>query len=134
MGQVIPQNSDIFGDYVEPFLYGMTADFWGAIVAAGGNPPDAIRADALVQEECREFFEAVRGDYGDAEVVKELCDVIYTAMQAILARGYHPDWALELVHRSNLGKFRDASFGPDGKLNKGPHYTPPNLDGAKRIR
>lgn len=60
-----------------------------------------------------------------AAELKEICDVIYTAIGYGLARGYNVAAAFERVCASNMTK--DGGL-VDGKIQKGPGYIPPALE------
>ena len=60
-----------------------------------------------------------------------ICDLIYVAIGFALKAGMDIDGAFREVHRSNMSKL-DKDGKPikraDGKVLKGPHFTPPKLD------
>lgn len=66
-----------------------------------------------------------------AEALKELADLVYVCYQYAANMGWDLDEALNRVHISNMSKL-DANGNPiyraDGKVLKGPNYTPPNLE------
>ncbi len=100
----------------------------------------------LLNEELKEFtdeFEAANQLEDDGytwkyeperidkkKVAKELIDLLYVAYDAAVAFGIDADRVFAEVHRSNMSKFVDgkAVRREDGKILKGPNYTPPNLD------
>lgn len=99
--------------------------------------PDLSDADlcalryALLQEELTELKHAmVAGDI--VETLDALTDLQVVLDGAFLCLGFwrYKDAAFQEVHRSNMSKL-DSSGNPilreDGKILKGPHYTPPDL-------
>lgn len=66
------------------------------------------------------------------QALDALCDLQYVLDGAFLALGFHKvkDDAMAEVHRSNMSKLgADGKpiYREDGKILKGPNYTPPNL-------
>jgi predicted HAD superfamily Cof-like phosphohydrolase len=86
---------------------------------------------ALIREELIELEEALNSR--DAvETFDALCDLQYVLDGAFLALGFHKykDAGMAEVHRSNmskLGKDGKPIYREDGKILKGPDYTPPAL-------
>lgn len=64
-------------------------------------------------------------------VLDSLCDQIVTAVGVAHDFGMNLPRGLQEVNRSNFSKFVDnhAVFDKNGKIRKGPNYTPPNLTG-----
>jgi len=97
---------------------------------AFGVKPDRIRDWSLVEEEFDELGEEPRPG---ASELKELADLVYVCYQFAASNGYDLDQALRRVHASNMSK-----IGPEGQIErnragkvlKGPHYQPPNLEGC----
>lgn len=92
---------------------------------------NALRIN-LLQEELNELKEALEaGD--EVGVIDALTDLQYVLDGAYLSLGYHDikDAAFAEVQRSNMSKLgRDGKpvIRPeDGKILKGPDYTPPDL-------
>ena len=86
----------------------------------------------LLGEEFDELVEALL--LADSRLTLDaLCDLQYVLSGAVLAFGFAPvfDAAFAEVHRSNMSKL-GADGKPvrreDGKILKGPNYTPPNLE------
>lgn len=95
----------------------------------------------LIREETRELTQAV-GRWADTrygseqehavrpEILDAICDSIYVLIGLALKMGFDLDAAFYEVHRSNMSK-----LGPDGKpikredgkILKGPNFTPPDL-------
>ena len=107
-------------------------------VSQGWEDVGALRLGGnLVKEESRELHEALsififddQSDTAKANVIKELCDVLYVAYWLAARIGVDITPAFTRVHESNMSK-----LGPDGKpfkdehgkVRKGPHYRPPDL-------
>lgn len=86
----------------------------------------------LLAEECAEALEALKS--GDrAAIARELADLVYLAYGSALAYDIDLDAALTEVHRANMSKL-GADGRPilreDGKVLKGPGYTPPDMGPA----
>lgn len=97
----------------------------------------------LIREEYEEarveftrLLVALRAPHGNADaivaamqsLVKEVCDLRYVVEGTLVAFGVDPD-AYEEVHRSNMSKFSGGVLRrPDGKIMKGPDYTPVDPD------
>lgn len=84
----------------------------------------------LIMEEAREAAQAVLCGSSIGTVAGETSDLIYVAYGAALRYGYDQDAALAEVHRSNMGKvWADgmARYRPDGKVEKGPDWKPPDM-------
>jgi len=64
------------------------------------------------------------------ELLDALCDQIVTAVGVAHMFGLDISGALNEVNRSNFSKFVDGKplFNEQGKIIKGPKYTPPNLE------
>lgn len=65
-----------------------------------------------------------------ADVAKELADVVYVAYGTAFSLGIDLDAVLAEVHRSNMAKRGPDGrfmFREDGKVLKGPGYTPPDI-------
>lgn len=65
------------------------------------------------------------------ELLDALCDQIVTAVGVAHMFGMNIEGAMAEVNRSNFSKFVDGKpvFNADGKIMKGPGYTPPDLTG-----
>jgi predicted HAD superfamily Cof-like phosphohydrolase len=86
----------------------------------------------LLREELRELAEALE-QHDLVATLDALTDLQYVLDGAYLALGFHAvkDAALVEVHRSNMSKLGDDGrpiVRADGKILKGPRYSPPNLD------
>ena len=65
----------------------------------------------------------------DNLLLDSLCDQIVTAVGVGYDFGYNTPKAIVEVNRSNYSKFVNGQpvFDENGKVKKGPDYTPPNL-------
>ena len=90
----------------------------------------------LIVEEFKEFLESegllFRKNLDiESEALKELADLIYVCYQYAENMGWLLDEALDRVHKSNMSKLGNDGkpiYRKDGKVLKGPNYTPPNLE------
>lgn len=79
----------------------------------------------LITEEFKELREAL--DANDiVGVAHELADLLYVVIGSALQWGIPIEAVLREVHRSNMTKAGDAKRA-DGKILKGPNYSPPNI-------
>ena len=91
----------------------------------------------LVEEEAAEFLHAADELFGDpendrrrAELLKELCDLVFVCYQFAATYNLDLDEALRRVFESNMSKLDESGkpiYREDGKVLKGPNYTPPDL-------
>ena len=66
-----------------------------------------------------------------ADCLKELADLVYVCYQYAANMKWDLVEALHRVHISNMSKLDEDGkpiFREDGKVLKGPHYKPPNLE------
>jgi predicted HAD superfamily Cof-like phosphohydrolase len=88
------------------------------------------RRRELLEEEIAEAFEAMAefkrsGSRTDkAQVVKELCDVLYLTYGTLFLLGVDADAAFAEVHASNMSKTPQ----PGVKAQKGPDYKPAEME------
>lgn len=84
----------------------------------------------LLREEARELIEAC--DAGDLTAIADgIADVLYVVYGTAVTYGLDADALLREVHRSNMSKLDangQALHREDGKILKGPNYSPPQLD------
>ena len=98
--------------------------------------PARARQQKLIVEEFKEFLEAEATLYlsakkNKAECLKELADLVYVCYQYAANLGWDLDEAMDRVHQSNMSKLDEYGkpiYRDDGKVLKGPNYTPPNLE------
>ena len=91
----------------------------------------------LIAEESREFMQAADELFADPEddklrehLVKELSDLVFVCYQFAAAYNIDLDRAMTLVFESNMSKLDESGkpiYREDGKVLKGPNYTPPDL-------
>ena len=91
----------------------------------------------LIEEEAAEFLEAADELFGDpennkrrAELLKELCDLVFVCYQFAATYNLDLDEALRRVFESNMSKLDESGkpiYREDGKVLKGPNYAPPDL-------
>ena len=79
---------------------------------------------AFINEEIREFREAVTTG-NRAEILKELCDVLYMLIGFGVCYGLPVDEGFKRAHASNMSK--SPTDDPDGKAIKGPGYFKADL-------
>ena len=105
---------------------------------------EALRLRAsLIIEETDEVGEAVDSVYlamqaGErpskeevAHLLKELADLQYVLSGFAVAFGLPLQAAVDEVHESNMTKIGDdgmAKYSPEGKVLKGPHYRPADME------
>ncbi len=90
----------------------------------------------LITEEFKEFLEAeatlyLSSNKNKEECLKELADLVYVCYQYAVNMGWDLDEAMHRVHESNMSKLDEYGkpvLREDGKVLKGPNYSPPNLE------
>lgn len=104
------------------------------------TPDDATRIlrYQLIREEYQEVADAIlrggemaftQGESDLAEVAKELADLLYVVYGTAVVFGIDMTPVFKAVHESNMSKIADGAEGRrDGKLLKGPNYTPPDIE------
>lgn len=84
----------------------------------------------LIVEEAEEFTNAV-ASYDIIEVADALADLIYVAVGTALEFGIPLDKVWDEVQRSNMSKLDPATGKAikrhDGKVLKGPNFSPPDI-------
>ena len=71
------------------------------------------------------------GSNVQVECLKELADLVYVCYQYAANMKWDLDEAMYRVHESNMSKLDDHGnpiLREDGKVLKGPNYSPPNLE------
>ena len=94
-----------------------------------GSEVAELRID-LIDEELNELREATEKQdlVGIADALTDLLYVVYGSGHAY---GIDLDACFQEVHRSNLSKLDENSqpiYREDGKVLKGPEYSPPDLE------
>ena len=110
------------------------AEMLGALVSKDNQALALIREaeNALVQlsEYLKENSKTTRiYPHSDNLLLDSLCDQAVTLAGVAYDYGYKFPQALHEVNRSNFSKFVNGApvFDENGKIKKGPDYTPPNL-------
>lgn len=105
---------------------------YGQLVRTNPEFPDRdtihLRID-LIEEELEELRTAI-ADENIVEVADALTDILYVVYGAGLTFGIDLDKTFAEVHRSNMSKLGPDGkpiYREDGKILKGPDYTPPDL-------
>ena len=83
----------------------------------------------LIKEELNELEHAMKTK-NLKEVADALTDILYVTYGAGYAYGINLDKCFKEVQRANmskLGKDEKPIYNDQGKVMKGPNYTPPNL-------
>ena len=94
--------------------------------------PDTATRDLrkkLLAEEYTEYTTAEAED-DIVEIADALADLIYIACGTAVAYGIPLDRVFAEVHRSNMSKLGENGrpiYRDDGKVLKGPTYSPPNI-------
>lgn len=94
------------------------------------DPDESDLRTELLREEVQEYYDAVR-DKDVVAVADALADIVYVAFGTALAHGVDLPAVLHEVHRSNMSKLGEdgrAIRREDGKVLKGPNYSPPDLE------
>lgn len=87
--------------------------------------------EELVREEYSEFMGAHDGD-DLVELADAICDLVYVLVGTAVSYGIPFDKCFAEVHRSNMGKLGEDGkpiVREDGKILKGPNFSPPDLKG-----
>ena len=86
----------------------------------------------LITEEVEELATAIDND-DIVEIADALTDILYVVYGAGHAYGIDLDECFSEVHRSNMSKLGEDGkpiYREDGKVMKGPEYSPPDLEGV----
>lgn len=87
--------------------------------------------ESLIREEYHEFVEAMH-EYDLTGIADALGDLIVVVAGTFHAFGLPFDAIMNEIHRSNMSKLDDEGnpvLREDGKVMKGPNYSPPNIAG-----
>ncbi len=107
------------------------ATFGHPVAEVAGVPPQELvdLRISLIQEEFMELFDAVATN-NIVEMADALTDMLYVIYGFGAVAGINLDLTFAEVHRSNMSKL-GADGKPvlreDGKILKGPNYSPPDL-------
>lgn len=105
--------------------YSMLADLTSELAAMASELKDSGKDVASLQLLSDEVFPM----FDKTELLDALCDQIVTAVGVAHMFGLNIEGALTEVNRSNWSKFVNEApvFDENGKIAKGPDYTPPDL-------
>lgn len=101
-----------------------------------GDEPGWIPGDKeamhlkLIAEEAKEVNDAVE-DFDFVNLAQELADLLYVTYSFAIALGIDIDEVFSAVHNSNMSKLGEDGkpiYREDGKVLKGPNYTPPDIE------
>jgi phosphoribosyl-ATP pyrophosphohydrolase len=81
----------------------------------------------LIGEEYKELVVASLNN-NIVEIADALADLLYVIYGTGVAYGIDLEPIFNEVHRSNMSKLTDCIIREDGKILKGPHYSPPVIE------
>jgi len=94
------------------------------------NSPGSLQL-SLIKEEYNEFFQEVSNPgASNADMLKELGDLVFVCYQFAAVMGWDLDEAMNRILASNMSKLDDNGEpirNEDGKIMKGPNYFKPDL-------
>ena len=96
------------------------------------DPSESMLRYELGKEELIEYLEACNND-DLVEITDALADQLYILLGTMVAHGMQDiiEDVFDEVHRSNMSKLgADGKpiYREDGKVLKGPNFTPPNIE------
>ena len=96
------------------------------------DPSTSMLRYELGKEELIEYLEACNND-DLVEVTDSLADQLYILLGTMVAHGMQDiiEDVFDEVHRSNMSKLGvdgKPIYREDGKILKGPNFTPPNIE------
>ena len=105
-------------------------------ISNSNSRPARAMQHNLIVEEFKEFLQAegmlyLSSSEHKENALKELADLVYVCYQYAVNMGWDLDEAMHRVHESNMSKLGEDGkpiYRDDGKVLKGPNYTPPNLE------
>ena len=112
-------------------------DFQSAYNSTRNTKPTLIEPDdyflryRLGKEELLEYLDACNND-DLVEITDALADQLYILLGTMVAHGMQDiiEDVFDEVHRSNMSKLGENGkpiYREDGKVLKGPNYSPPNI-------
>jgi predicted HAD superfamily Cof-like phosphohydrolase len=106
----------------------MLREFHEAAHQVGGGFGTARLRQELLDSEVQELRDAIAA--GDRVLAADaLADIVYVAVGTAVRLGIPFDKVLAEVHRSNMTKLiPPIELRADGKILKGPHYEPPQIE------
>lgn len=113
-------------------------DFQSAYNQARNTKPTLIESDdyylryRLGKEELLEYLDACNND-DLVEITDALADQLYILLGTMIAHGMQDiiEDVFNEVHRSNMSKLGEDGnpiYREDGKVLKGPNFSPPNIE------
>ena len=113
-------------------------DFQSAYNSTKNTTPTLIEPDdyflryRLGKEELLEYLDACNND-DIVEITDALADQLYILLGTMVAHGMQDiiEDVFNEVHRSNMSKLGENGkpiYREDGKVLKGPNYSPPNIE------
>lgn len=113
-------------------------DFQSAYNSTRNTKPTLIEPDdyylryRLGKEELAEYLDACNND-DLVEITDALADQLYILLGTMVAHGMQGiiEDVFNEVHRSNMSKLGENGkpiYREDGKVLKGPNYSPPNIE------
>ena len=90
-----------------------------------GDSVASFRA-GLIGEECDEVIDSLNNDT-KAEVLKELCDLLYVVFGTAITFDLPIEEAFQAVHENNMLKIKNGVLGPTGKWIKDKNHPKCNL-------
>ena len=96
------------------------------------DPSESMLRYELGKEELIEYLEACNND-DLVEITDALADQLYILLGTMVAHGMQDiiEDVFDEVHRSNMSKLGEDGkpiYREDGKILKGPNFTPPNIE------
>lgn len=113
-------------------------DFQSAYNSTRNTKPTLLEPDEyylryrLGKEELVEYLDACKNN-DLVEITDALADQLYILLGTMVSHGLQDviEYIFDEVHRSNmskLGKDGNPIYREDGKILKGPNFTPPNIE------
>lgn len=93
------------------------------------HPPEASLRRDLMAEEYKEYTDALDAD-DQIEEADALGDMLYIILGTMLVKGIDTVALMTEIHRSNMSKLGadgNPIYRADGKVVKGPNFSPPDI-------
>lgn len=87
---------------------------------------EALSVNLLIADG-KVFVTGGEGPYNEVEAYDAALDLDYVVTGSADSFGQDMEPGQAECHRSNMSKFEDGSVGPHGRWNKGPKYSPVDL-------
>lgn len=107
----------------------LIAEEFNELLEACGLSTSLIDSESLTLEEHVQYAERERADL--VKIADALADLDYVVEGMRLECGIDGEPIAREVHRSNMSKV-GSEKRPDGKILKGPNYSPPDIAGELR--